>query len=140
MVASVCFAAALMGLALSVGASSLAKAAGAEKLFSASEGVTLQRNFFIPDGTGDIKDPRSGLKVSASQAGKINTASAMAGDFELDFKVVSRATGINDFDLLTFVFTDENSGEEFKVYYDMKYSSEYEAKGIGKAFATFPYG
>lgn len=69
-VASVCFAAALMGLALSVGASSLAKAAGAEKLFSASEGVTLQRNFFIPDGTGDIKDPRSGLKVSASQAGK----------------------------------------------------------------------
>lgn len=139
-VASVCFAAALMGLALSVGASSLAKAAGAEKLFSASEGVTLQRNFFIPDGTGDIKDPRSGLKVSASQAGKINTASAMAGDFELDFKVVSRATGINDFDLLTFVFTDENSGEEFKVYYDMKYSSEYEAKGIGKAFATFPNG
>ncbi|MFQ7078111.1 MAG: hypothetical protein ACLRSW_09380 [Christensenellaceae bacterium] len=36
--------------------------------------------------------------------------------------------GDKHFDLLTFVFTDEN-WERIKVYYDMKYSSNTGAKG-----------
>ena len=116
------------------------KITSATALFEYDENVQTESDYHIPDGTGFITDERGGLKISVSSQGGFETASAMAGDFEFDFKVFSSATGVNDFDLLTFTFTDEASGESFKVYYDMARDESFEQKGIGKAFVTFPNG
>lgn len=116
------------------------KTTSATALFRYDKNVQSQSDYHIPDGTGFIADGRGGLKVSASAQGGFETASAMVGDFELDFKVFSSSTGVNDFDLLTFTFTDEANGESFKVYYDMVRDASFEQKGIGKAFVTFPNG
>lgn len=135
-----CFFLAAAVSVVTAGAVRMEKVTSADTLFQYDDNVRAQRNYTIPVGTGAISDSRSGLKISASSQGGFETSSAMAGDFGLDFKVFSNTTGVNDIDLLTFTFTDDETGESFKVYYDMVRDASFEQKGIGKAFVTFPNG